>query len=154
MDPNNIKRILAATDFSEVSAEAVDTAIQLARALDATVDLVHVTPEIAIATPPPVDFVALPLDPAAAVDEASRKMADEERHARERGVSCESNVLVGRPDAAIVAHADETSADLIVIATHQREGITHALLGSTAERVVQHAHCPVLTVPQRRQPQI
>jgi nucleotide-binding universal stress UspA family protein len=61
-------------------------------------------------------------------------------------------VLIGRPDAEIVAYADKSAADLIVMGTHGRSGIGHAILGSVAERVVQHAHRPVLIVPFRKSP--
>jgi nucleotide-binding universal stress UspA family protein len=152
MNPKTIKRILVATDFSELSAEAVDTAIGLAQEFGATLDLVHVAPELAIALPPPMDAVAVPFDPAAAMAEASKRTSAEQERIRARGVACESNVLAGRSDAEIVAHAEKTQADLIVIGTHGRGVIAHALLGSVAEKVVQHAHCPVLTVPQRRAP--
>jgi nucleotide-binding universal stress UspA family protein len=64
-------------------------------------------------------------------------------------LACESAVLVGRPDNEIVARAAATGADLIVMGTHGRSGLAHALLGSIAERVVQHAPCPVLIVPRR-----
>ncbi|MDB4980161.1 MAG: UspA domain protein [Myxococcales bacterium] len=150
MDPKSIKRIVVATDFSDLSREAIDTAVGLARQFGATVDLVHVAAELAVAAPPPMDVVALPINPAAVIAEASRRMADEEGRVRERGIDCESSVLVGRSDAEIVAHADATHSDLIVIATHGRTGLGHALLGSVAEKVVQHAHCPVLTIPERR----
>jgi universal stress protein A len=68
---------------------------------------------------------------------------------RAAGVSCESATLVGRADQEIVERARATSADLIVMGTHGRSGLTHAILGSNAARVVQHAPCPVLIVPKR-----
>jgi nucleotide-binding universal stress UspA family protein len=149
MDLKSVKRIVVGVDFTDLSRAALDTAISFARELGATLDLVHVAAEVAIATAPPVDVIALPLDPAKAVEEASRRLAIEETHARERGVTVEGTVLVGRPDVELVSRADATKADLIVLATHGRTGLSHALLGSLAERVVQHAHCPVLTVPHR-----
>jgi nucleotide-binding universal stress UspA family protein len=152
MNLKSIKRILVATDFSDLSAEAVDTAIAFAKELGATLDLLHVAPELAIALPPPMDVVSVPFDPAAVMAQAAERMSTEEKRIRGTGVVCESNILVGRSDAEIVAHAEKTSADLIVIGTHGRGGLAHALLGSVAEKVVQHAHCPVLSVPQRRAP--
>ena len=68
---------------------------------------------------------------------------------RAAGLRCETAMLVGRPDAEIVARATATGAELIVMGTHGRSGLAHALLGSVAERVVQHAPCPVLIVPKR-----
>jgi nucleotide-binding universal stress UspA family protein len=57
-----------------------------------------------------------------------------------------AEVRVGRPYDEIVLAAAEHKADLIVVSTHGYTGIKHVLLGSTAERVVRHAPCPVLTV--------
>ena len=147
MNPKSIKRIVVATDFSELSGNTVETAITLARDWSATLDLVHVAAEAAYPMPPPMDVVTLPLDLAAVVRDTSARLDAEKELVRARGVTCEGSVLVGRPDTVIVKHADETRADLIVLGTHGRHGIGHALLGSVAEKVVQHAHCPVLTIP-------
>jgi nucleotide-binding universal stress UspA family protein len=147
MSPKTIKRIVVATDFSEVSAEAVETAVAFASETGATVDLVHVSTEATYPVPPPMDMLRMPVDVATAMEEASARLAQEEARVRARGVTCDSNVLVGRADAEIVDHADKTGSDLIIVGTHGRSGLPHALLGSVAEKVVQHAHCPVLTVP-------
>jgi nucleotide-binding universal stress UspA family protein len=150
MDPKSIKRILAPTDFSEPSAKAVDTAVGFARAFGATVELVHVAVEAAYVMPPPVDVAVVPIDMSKLLDEANRSLAAEEDRVRSAGVACSSTTLVGRPDLEIVAHADKTGADIIVMGTHGRTGLGHVLLGSVAERVVKHVHCPVLVVPWRQ----
>jgi nucleotide-binding universal stress UspA family protein len=150
MDPKTLTRIVVATDFSEVSAGAVETAIAFARASGATLDLVHVATEAAYVVPPPVDVVMVPLDINAVIADVSVRLTDEEHRLRAAGVACESTLLVGRSDTEIVTHAEKTGAELIVLGTHGRAGLKHALLGSVAEKVVQHAHCPVLTVPGTR----
>jgi nucleotide-binding universal stress UspA family protein len=150
MDPQKLKRILVATDFSDLSAEAIATAVAFARPSGGTVDLVHVAVETAYILPPPIDVVAAPVDMAAIIEEIGGKVAAEQQRVRAQGVTCESNILVGRADAEIVAHAAQTNADLIVLGTHGRGGLAHALLGSIAEKVVQHAKCPVLTIPRPR----
>jgi universal stress protein A len=150
VNPRDIKRIVVATDFSDLSAEAVETAVAFARESGATLDLVFVAAEGAYPVPPPMDMLRVPIDLPSALNEASARLTSEEERVRARGIACESNVLVGRSDAEIVAHADRTQSDLIVLGTHGRSGFGHALLGSVAEKVVQHAHCPVLTVPARR----
>jgi len=93
-------------------------------------------------------------DMPAVVRAASTRLAAEETRVRGLGVVCEGNVLVGRAETEIVDHADKTHSDLIVLGTHGRRGLGHALLGSVAEKVVQHAHCPVLTVPRRQPPHV
>jgi nucleotide-binding universal stress UspA family protein len=154
MDPKTLKRIVVATDFSELAADAVETAVAFAHQCGATLDLVHVAGEMAFAVPPPLDVVALPIDMPSVMGEAGARMSAVEDGVRAQGVVCESNVLVGRADTEIVGHADRTHSDLIILGTHGRSGLGHALLGSVAERVVQHAHCPVLTIPQRHQPRV
>jgi universal stress protein A len=152
MSPKSIKRIVVATDFSELSGEAIETAVAFARDSGATLDLVHVAIETAYPAPPPLEVVTLPVDIASVVREASTRLAAEEDRVRAQGVACEGNVLVGRPDQEIVEHAAKTKSDLIILGTHGRSGLGHILVGSVAERVVQHAHCPVLTLPQRHEP--
>lgn len=150
MNPRSIKRIVVATDFSDLAGEAVDTAVAFARASGATLDLVHVATETAYPVPPPMDMLRLPVDLPSVIEEASTQLQVEQDRVRAQGIDCEGTVLVGRADAEIVRHADETGADLIILGTHGRSGLGHALLGSVAEKVVQHGHCPVLTV--RHQP--
>ena len=150
MNPRSIQRIVMATDFSDASAEALETAVGFARDCGASLDLVHVATEVAYPVPPPVDLLRMPIDLPSVVAEASSRLQLEEVRVRALGVACESNVLVGRAPAEIVDHAEKAGADLIILGTHGRSGLGHALLGSVAEKVVQHARCPVLTVPQRR----
>jgi nucleotide-binding universal stress UspA family protein len=58
----------------------------------------------------------------------------------------EAATAVGEPAYEIVTYAKEKAVDLVVVGTHGRTGLTHALMGSVAERVVRKAPCPVLTV--------
>ncbi|ELZ91630.1 putative universal stress protein [Haloferax mucosum ATCC BAA-1512] len=61
-------------------------------------------------------------------------------------VVCETDVRIGVPAREILAVADDIDADLVVMATHGRTGLEHAILGSTTERVVRLSDVPVLTV--------
>jgi nucleotide-binding universal stress UspA family protein len=149
MDLRSVKRILVPTDFSDPSAEALGTAIALAQQSGAVVDLVHVAVEAAFALPPPVDVASVPVDMSKVLEQATQVLAVEEERVRAAGLRCETAMLVGRPDAEIVARANATGAELIVMGTHGRSGLAHALLGSVAERVVQHSPCPILIVPKR-----
>jgi nucleotide-binding universal stress UspA family protein len=63
-----------------------------------------------------------------------------------QGVRCDTAILFGKAFAEILKFAKEENADLIVMATHGRGAISHLLMGSTAEKVVRKASCPVLTV--------
>jgi nucleotide-binding universal stress UspA family protein len=85
-------------------------------------------------------------------DQAQRHLEewrlDAERLAGGQRVAAEKGV--GEPAAEIVTFAKENAVDLLVLGTHGRTGIEHALMGSIAERVVRRAHCPVLTVRPAR----
>jgi universal stress protein A len=149
VDLTALKRILVPTDFSDPSQEALETAVSFARMFGATLDLVHVALEVTYPVPPPIDVASLPIDIGPALDRSAAGLAAAEARVREAGVACESATLVGRADQEIVTRARTTGAQLIIMGTHGRSGLAHALLGSNAERVVQHAPCPVLIVPKR-----
>jgi nucleotide-binding universal stress UspA family protein len=149
MDLRSVKRILVPTDFSDPSAEALATAIALAQPAGALVDLVHVAVEASFALPPPIDVATVPIDLTGVLERVTDGLRVEAERVRAAGLPCETAMLVGRPDAEIVARATSTGAELIVMGTHGRSGLAHALLGSVAERVVQHAPCPVLIMPKR-----
>lgn len=125
------RRILVATDFSEGSLSALREAAVLARALGGTIDVVHI-------------LTLHGGDPAEAEAQLPRwvpkDMADivTGRHL-ERALTAELGILQA---------ARDLHADLIVLGTHGRKGLAHVLVGSTAERVVQLASVPVLTVRQ------
>ena len=117
-----VERILVAHDFTKNAAAALDKAVTLAGVLDATCEVLHVV------EPSGID----------AGDDPPMGFAVEYRH--------------GVPHQEIVRYAAERSIDLIVMGTHGRRGLAHALLGSVAERVVRTAACPVLTVRERSRP--
>jgi len=149
VDLKTVKRILVPTDFSDPSNEALEAAMALARGAGATLDLVHVAVEAAYPLPPPIDVATLPLDMGKVLDRSAEGLAAEERRVRDAGLPCETATLIGRPDTEILQRARDTHADLIVMGTHGRSGLAHALFGSNVDRVVQHTPCPVLIVPKR-----
>ncbi len=96
------------------------------------------------------DFVAQPLD-LAALEASSRKEAEARLAAlaariETRGVRTRQLVRVGFAAPEIIRSAEEENSDCIVISTHGYAGLTRFLLGSTTERVIRHATCPVLVV--------
>jgi len=145
---NPVKKLLVAVDLSDPSKEVIETSLALARALDASVELVHVREPFIYALagaygPTQEQEQALVTWIERALDEVSARAA----HAR---VPCVTTSLYGSPALEIVAHAEKVGADMIVVGTHGRGGISHAVLGSVAERVVQKARRPVLAVPVGR----
>jgi universal stress protein A len=153
MQPS-IRSILVPTDFSAASERAVDYARALAARLDASVHLVHVLDRF-----PPEMAWAQPAVVAAEMHERlyregranlSVVSAALERH----HVPATSEVRTGAPAADIIQAAVDYGADLIVMATHGRSGLSHLVLGSVAEHVIRHARCPVLAVRDDRQHRI
>jgi len=140
-----LKRILVPIDFSEQSEKALRYAAKFAEQFGSTVTVLHVIQPVVY----PADFGYPPT--VLESDEAMRRQIDErlESMSRVAGTNAESLVRVGQPYLEIAAAARELGADLIIVATHGRTGLKHVLLGSTAERVVRHAPCPVLTVRDR-----
>jgi nucleotide-binding universal stress UspA family protein len=142
---NTIKRIVVATDFSELADTVVDQALDLAKQLGAEVTLVH-SYEIPIYGFPDGVLVAPP-DLASKIGTAAQSQLDAlvKRH-ESRGVVIKSVLRMGAAWDEINSVAEETKADVIVVGTHGRRGFSRMLLGSTAERILRTANRPVYVV--------
>lgn len=135
-----IQTILVPTDFSEIAEKALHVARALAR--DHRAKLVLMSAPL---PPPPAAEVYVPVgDFAGLTEEARRQLTSLAKTVTELPV--ETRVLVGSPGSAIVELANDCQADLIVMGTHGRSGLSRVLLGSVAEYVLRHAPCPVLTI--------
>jgi len=143
--PTNIQAILATTDFSDESGSGVRYAVALGKKLNATVGLLHVI------EPPSrmsgVESVVLAREDFKLTELVRQKLADLAKREGKGGLAVTASVRTGNPFNEITAAAREEATDVVVIATHGYTGAKRALLGSTAERVVRHAPCSVLTVP-------
>lgn len=143
-----LKRILVPVDFSDYSVKAMRYAVRFAEQFGASLVLVHVAEPVRY----PESIIIPP-----AMEEANQELVKRTTAALERFAAKEvparlasrNVVRLGSAYEEIAAAARETDADLIVIATHGHTGLKHLVLGSTAERVVRHAPCPVLTVRER-----
>jgi nucleotide-binding universal stress UspA family protein len=140
------KRILIATDGSQLSQRAASVAIELARSLGASV----------------VGCAALPVYPyhgvggeiapaevafqAQAAAEANGHLDEIERAAVAAGVPFTRVLREGHPDDIILQTADTENVDLIVMASHGRRGVASLLLGSETQKVLARSHLPVLVV--------
>ena len=149
----NVQKILVPVDFSECSGAAVDYAAFLASSFGARVTLLH-------AWQPPADLgpflgqVAI-RDPdsgkdrtlAEFVESQSRRALDGLLERLEaKGLDVEGKLEAGAARKTIIAVSEADGYDLIVLGTHGRTGLAHAVMGSVAEWVVRHATVPVLTV--------
>lgn len=133
-------KVLVPVDFSEASLKAVDVALKMVAA-PSDIHLIHVLPMLAPAEPGVIWN---------AIDDESREKhvreALAERLADDLFAAVQFKVAIGDPGHEIADYAEEVGADLIVLPSHGRTGITRLLVGSVAERVVRLAHCPVLVL--------
>jgi len=142
-------RILAPTDFSPPSDQALEYARRTAARCGATLHLLHVLEET-------VDTsfgaeVLVPDSPevqAARLEEAREKLAHRRGGAENEQPRASTEVVAGSSTRTIVRYAADNGFDLIVMGTHGRTGFAHLLMGSVAEGVVRTASCPVLSIHQ------
>ncbi len=148
-----VQQVLFATDFSEYSHQARDFACQLAEKFGARLHVIHVVHNLAIEVPEFGMGLAFPgyLENLSEVKhELAAKAQVTLAKELTENFKEDHNVLFaiqfGIPDVEIVKYANQNAIDLIVMGTHGRSGISHVLVGSVAERVIEKATCPVTTV--------
>lgn len=133
-----IKTILHPTDFSDAALEAMELAGSLAREHGATLVVLGVViPSLPIGELRDPEMMA-------AVKHLQQQLLA--LISKMDNVSVRCDAVLGLPGQAILTVAEEIQADLIVMGTHGRRGISHLLLGSVAEYVLRNAKCPVVTV--------
>ena len=141
----NLKRILVPTDFSESARLALRYGVSFAREYQAELTLLHVVETVAVGYASdlfPVPMAEVFQEIAGYARSELDKLA---REAREQGVTVVEKVVQGKPAAEIMRVAREDTIDVIVLGTHGKGVLDHALFGSTTEKVVRKAPCPVLT---------
>jgi nucleotide-binding universal stress UspA family protein len=142
------KRILWPTDFSPLSMKGAEYANAFRRVFDAELHVLHVCPPLVLAdnTIPLMsggDKLVTEVDLVSPAKAQMRTLLAQHFH---DASGVQTKVVVGTPWYEICRYARDAQVDLIVIATHGATGLRHLLMGSTAERVVQHAAAPVLAV--------
>ena len=143
-------KILVPIDFSTCSEQALDYAVALAERLGGTVHLVSAIGIPALGVPElGVGITSTMIDKLVTENQAALDKLAATRNGSTKTIG---QVLMRTGDArdVIVATAEEVKADLIVMGTHGRRGISRALLGSVAETVVRTSPVPVLTVRGRK----
>lgn len=143
------QRILWPTDFSELSLKSARYARAFRETFGSELHVIHVVP------PPLAPDVSVMLPAEAPLSVAEPELLDASRRGLEQVVAQQFDPSRGRavvdafygtPWIGICDYARKHLIDLIIVSTHGRTGLGHVLIGSTAERIVQHAPCPVLTV--------
>ena len=136
------RNVVVPCDFSDESIAAIDTALEMVES-PAGLHVIHVLPELA-AGEPGVVWGTIDDDSRRdhATDALRRVLSDEKYH------GIDVVIAFGSPGHQIVDYAETTNADLVVMPSHGRRGLSRMLIGSVAERVVRLAHCPVLVLRQ------
>ena len=138
-----ITRILLATDFSRWARRAEDYACALACSWRASLTV------LSVAEFPPGLNPDYPVNQQYLADllkNASSQLVDLKGRAERRGIAVTTRMATGIPSEEVITAARAEDSDLIVVGTRGKTGLAHVLLGSTAERVIRGAPCPVLTV--------
>jgi nucleotide-binding universal stress UspA family protein len=143
------RQILVATDFSEPAKYALDLAVEMTHKFDAQLTLVHCweAPSYAYG-----GGLYVPVDLVTPIEQGASRALEEALIELKKSVPEAKSVLrSGTPWEEILVAAGQIHASLIVVGTHGRRGLTRALLGSVAEKVVRMAGVPVLTVHGKEQ---
>ena len=146
-----IRTILAPTDFTHHSEAALRYACGLAERLGARLCLMHAVPNAfePVGPEPMLIPVLGPEDLSVIEADAHQSLKSALRPEWGTPAAVDYQVRSGEPVATVADLAREIAADLIVLATHGRTGLSHALLGSAAERMLRESPCPVLIVRDR-----
>lgn len=137
-----LKSILVPMDFSRTAEKALHYAVPLAKQFGAKITVLH-----AIEPPPySIDLTYLPMGEGFPIGPMKKELDALAKKMVEPDLLGDVVVQVGTAFEVITNVARDLEADLIVITTHGHTGLKHVFMGSTAERVVRHAPCPVLVV--------
>jgi nucleotide-binding universal stress UspA family protein len=147
----NPQRVLWPTDFSELSLRGGRYARGFCEHFGAELHIIHVvppplSPDVSLVVPAEVPVAVSEPELVQASQKALDALVKENFASYERVVT---KVFFGNPWPSVCSYAKDNDIDLIIVTTHGRTGLGHVLIGSTAERIVQHAPCPVLTVKHR-----
>lgn len=133
--------ILAPIDGSEAAAASLEHALSLGETFDGTVHVLFVADtaqdSVTVVGTDVID---------ALVGEGTTVVEEAEERAQRRGIDVQTAVEQGDPASVILDHAEKVDADVIVMGTHGRRGLTRFLLGSVTERVLRSASAPVIAV--------
>ncbi len=142
-----IRRILYASDFSKASRRAFTTAVAMANSNHASLTILHVhVPVVPLMPEQYIESATWERLDTQARRWSQRRLATLAQRAKKAGARATTLLLNGDPTQQIIRAARSKRADLVVVGTHGRRGLSKLFLGSVAERVVGTAPCPVVTV--------
>ncbi len=138
--------IVFPTDFSPRSKSAISWVQQMAEQLNAEVHCLYVVEEPQIYATLDMGPVPIPSIEELTTSARTRLDAFVRASITSLGMTAKSAVLVGRPSDEIISYAGSHDAKMVIMTTHGYSGVKHLLLGSTTERVLRLAACPVLSI--------
>ncbi len=140
----SIRVVFCAIDFSDTANLALEHATRLARRHDAGLVLGHVVEPLPVVSYP---IMMVPTEAEVELREfANERLEELASSVRSSGLTVVADLEQGPPGQHLVAMAEKSGADVLVIGTRGLMGFEHLLLGSTAEYVVRQSNCPVLTI--------
>ncbi|HTB86196.1 MAG TPA: universal stress protein [Candidatus Sulfotelmatobacter sp.] len=142
----SLKNILVPIDFSNHSRKALEYAVPLAAQNGARITLLHVVGKMVVY---PTEMSTVIPDEKETIASAHKHLAALAQKSIPGSLRGKVLIHVGDPFDEITRLAKQLKAGLIICTTHGYTGLAHVLLGSTAERIVRHAPCPVLTIKVR-----
>ena len=144
-----MKTILAAIDFSDLSKNIIDFAIEQARSQEASIYLMHVQ------NPVPA-FIGGEIEPQLVTEQVQEEAKRIEtafnavkEYVRKAGIENEAEIVQGPVAESIISKAEEKKCSMIIIGVHAHGLMYRAFIGSISAAVIKHACCPVLVVPQK-----
>jgi nucleotide-binding universal stress UspA family protein len=140
------QRIIVATDLSPTSLPAIEEAIGLAKENGAVLLIAHAYQPPGVADAQSLSTGIYEVWDRSIRAEVEAKLEVLVEDAARKGGKAEPRVLLGEPYAAIADAAKAEGADLVVMGTHGRKGVSRFFLGSVAARVISAAPCPVMTI--------
>ncbi len=142
-DPAALKRILVPVDFSDCSLDALEYGVLVAQRCKASITIHHVMEPVSYGLDFTLPHVAKRQEDRAIIMERLSRLASA---LASTGLTCDSRISGGLPADSILGVSMAQGGDMIVMGTHGRRGLSHALFGSVAESVLRKSSCPVLTV--------
>lgn len=147
--PMHLAKILVPVDFSGESKKAIQYAIAFARQFGASIVLLHVVEPVVYPSDVGYGPVVVQVPNDGAIKKARARLSALGKKQAGETIAVETTVLTGSPHFEITEAAETLKIDLIILGTHGYTGLDYALMGSTAEKVVCHAPCPVFIVRKK-----